>query len=200
VALGSLDDPSRLEALRATRLLDSEREEAFDRFTRLVALLLDAPTALVSLVDHDRLFFKSAIGLREPWDARRTAPLTHTLCRHVVLGASPLVVPDVRRHPFAFDSPQVHALGIGAYAGAPLMSLDGHVLGTLCAIDARPRAWTEKDVVVLGELASAVMTEVDLHAKTLARIEELERLAGVAEVRRPSAESADAGEAEKAAT
>ena len=76
----------------ASRLLDSPPEEAFDRLTRLASRLLGAPVALVTFVGEDRAFFKSAIGLQEPWASRRCTPLSHSFCRHVVATGAPLIV------------------------------------------------------------------------------------------------------------
>jgi hypothetical protein len=76
--------PDRLAELDATELLDSPVEEIFDRFTRLASASLQAPVSLVSLVDRDRQFFKSSIGLQEPWASKRQTPLSHSFCQHVV--------------------------------------------------------------------------------------------------------------------
>ena len=80
----ALRDERRLAALWRTGLLDTPPEQVFDRLTRLVRRLLGTPVALVSLVDADRQFFKSAVGLPEPWAARRETPLSHSFCQHVV--------------------------------------------------------------------------------------------------------------------
>ncbi len=77
-------DPARLAALRDARLLDTGPEESFDRLTRLAVELLDAPVSLVSLVDEDRQYFKSAVGLQDPWASARQTPLTHSICQQVV--------------------------------------------------------------------------------------------------------------------
>jgi hypothetical protein len=89
--LGSaLRDEARLAALWRTGLLDTPPEEVFDRLTRLTRRMLDAPVALVSLVEADRQFFKSALGLPEPWATRRETPLSHSFCQHVVATGAPL--------------------------------------------------------------------------------------------------------------
>ena len=87
-----VQDETRLDALRRTGLLDTPPEEVFDRLTRLVRRLLGAPVVLVSLVDADRQFFKSALGLPEPWATRRETPLSHSFCQHVVATGAPLAV------------------------------------------------------------------------------------------------------------
>jgi hypothetical protein len=85
---------SRLAALQRTGLLDSPPDAAFDRLTKLATKIIQAPVALVSLVDGDRQCFKSAVGLAEPWQSRRGTPLTHSVCKHVVATARELVVSD----------------------------------------------------------------------------------------------------------
>ncbi len=159
-------DPDRLARLRATGLLDSETEEAFDRLTRSAARLLRAPVALVSLVDADRQFFKSAHGLPEPWASRRQTPLSHSFCKHVVASGEPLVIEDAREHPLVRDNPAIEQLGVIAYAGVPITSSSGHGLGSFCVIDGRPRVWSADELAVLHDLAAAAVAEIELrHAQ-----------------------------------
>ncbi len=157
-----LADPQRLAALTATELLDSPIEPAFDRFTRLVTRLLDVPVALVSLVTPARQFFKSAIGLADPWAARRETPLTHSFCQYVVRDGVPFVVTDARHHPDVATNAAITDLGVVAYAGVPLRAPDGQVLGALCAIDVHPRVWTPAEVAALEDLAEGLRTELTL--------------------------------------
>src|SRR3569623_2299011 len=89
----------RLSVLQASHLLDSDAEAPFDRLTRLASRLLDAPVALISLGDQHRQFFKSAVGLTEPWASRRESPLSYSFCQDVVRSSENLVVGDARRHP-----------------------------------------------------------------------------------------------------
>jgi len=109
-----LDGASRLEALRATHALDTLPEENFDRLTRLAARLLRAPVALVSLVDAERQFFKSCVGLPEPWLSRRQTPLSHSFCQHVVTSAEPLIIEDARANPLVKENLAVSELGVVA--------------------------------------------------------------------------------------
>ena len=155
--------PERLRDLRRSLLLDSPPEESFDRLTRLTSTVLNVPVALVSLVDSDRQFFKSCLGLPQPWAAQRQTPLSHSFCQHVVESRRPLVVSDAREHPLLQNNPAIRDLGIIAYAGVPLISPNGHVLGTLCAIDHQPRHWTTEQVEILSNLAGSVLSEIQLH-------------------------------------
>ncbi len=158
-------DPERLDALRATGLLDSPPEPGFDRHARLAAEMMDAPVALVSLVDEDRQFFKSCLGIAEPWGSDRETPLSHSFCQHAVAAREPLVVDDAREHPVLRDNPAIRDMGAIAYAGVPLIDLEGYALGTLCVIDNRPRRWSSHQVELLGDLAASVVSEI-----TLARV------------------------------
>ena len=163
----ALSDEGRLEALKRTRLLDTPPEEAFDRLTRLVCRTLGAPVALVSLVEVDRQFFKSVVGLPQPWSVLRETSLLHSFCQHVVATAAPLLVQDARGHPLVADNLAVPDLGVLAYLGMPLATPDGHVLGSLCAIDTAPRSWTPGDAAALRDLADVTMGEVTLRRLAL---------------------------------
>jgi GAF domain-containing protein len=155
--------PERLRELHRSMLLDTPPEESFDRLTRLTSSVLNVPVTLVSLVDSDRQFFKSCLGLPQPWAAQRQTPLSHSFCQHVVESRRPLVVSDAREHPLLRNNPAIRDLGIIAYAGAPLISPNGQVLGTLCAIDHEPRHWTTNQVEILCNLAGSVLSEIELH-------------------------------------
>jgi diguanylate cyclase (GGDEF)-like protein len=154
-------EESRLRALQATHLLDSPPERAFDRLTRLAGGLLGAPVALVSLVDERRQFFKSALGLKEPWASRRETPLTHSFCKVSVHERAPLIVNDARVHPTLRDNLAIRDLDVIAYAGIPLV-VDGEAVGAFCVIDDKPREWTAGDVQLLTDLAESVVSEIEL--------------------------------------
>ena len=161
----AVGDEGRLAALRATNLLDSLQEEAFDRFTRLAAALLHAPVSLVTLVDADRQFFKSSWGV--PEEVPRDAPLSTALCKHVVAAKAPLVLDDARLDERFEDNPLVRDHTVIAYAGVPLTLSNGHTLGSFCAIDVVPRIWADTDVGVLKDLSAAVVAEIEF--RTAAR-------------------------------
>jgi GAF domain-containing protein len=161
-AAATVKAPDRLDALHATGLLDSDVTPSFDRLARLAAHVLNAPVALISLVDADRQFFKSCLGLPEPWASRRQSPLTHSFCQHAVASREPLLVDDAREHPLLRDNLAIRDMGVIAYAGIPLIDPGDHALGTLCVIDSRPRHWTTHQVQLLGDLAASVVTEIEL--------------------------------------
>ncbi|MDP9292527.1 MAG: GAF domain-containing sensor histidine kinase [Verrucomicrobiota bacterium] len=155
-------DRSRLAALRRLGLLDTAAEVAFDRLARLASLTLHAPVALVTLVDSHRQFFKSCLGLPEPWATVRETPLKNSFCKHVVATGEPLVVRDSRLDARLRNNPAIEEIGVVAYLGLPLFSPDGFAVGTLCVIDRRPRMWTEEQIEILKALARLVMTEIEL--------------------------------------
>jgi PAS domain S-box-containing protein len=159
------DTSQRLAAVARTALLDTPPEEAFDRLTRMAARLLGAPVSLLTLITDDRQFFKSAMGLPEPWASRRSAPLSHSFCRQVVVTGAPLVVEDSRRHPLLRGNPAVRELGWIAYAGVPLVTRDGWVVGSFSVVDGMPRLWSERDVALLHDLAACAAAEIELRLR-----------------------------------
>jgi hypothetical protein len=158
----ALGEPGRLAALHEAALMDSPSEDAFDRLACLAARVLNAPVALVSGIDGDRQCFKSCLGLPEPWASRREAPLSHSFCQHAVMAREPLVVADAREEPRFRDNLAIRDLGVIAYLGIPLITRQGHAVGTLCVIDHKPRVWTSDQVELLKDLAAAVVTEITL--------------------------------------
>ena len=175
--LDPLHDPLRLAALQATGLLDSPPEAAFDRMTALASDLLGTPVALLSLVDDHRQFFKSAAGLGEPWVTIRGTPADESFCQHVVRRGEPFVVRDARHDPVMAGNPAITKLDTVAYAGVPVRSSRGHVLGSFCVTSPEPREWTEHDLRVLGDLAAAVGTEIALRQEVRDRQAALDALA-----------------------
>ena len=161
------DETRRLGALRALNLLDTAPEERFDRITRLAKRLFGVPIALVSLVDADRQWFKSAVGL-----CATETPRDISLCGHAVAGDEVLLVPDLhldeRFHdnPLVTDEPKVRF-----YAGCPLRVPGGSKVGTLCILDREARAFDHEDLALLRDLAR--MSEQELIALALATLDDL---------------------------
>jgi diguanylate cyclase (GGDEF)-like protein len=161
------NEKSRLYKLRELNILDTEPEERFDRLTRMAKRMFDVPIALVSLVDANRQWFKSCIGL----DARET-PREISFCGHAILGDEPFIITDAHEdHRFA-DNPLVTGQPyIRFYAGCPLELPRGHKLGTLCIIDSKPREMDHDDLTLLKDLAR--MAEKEILAYHLATIDDL---------------------------
>ncbi|MBC7871127.1 MAG: GAF domain-containing protein, partial [Chitinophagaceae bacterium] len=171
-----IQNPDRLQILRDLLLLDSPEEEPFDRLTALASKIVGAPVSLVSLIDADRQFFKSALGLPEPWASDRETPLSHSFCQHVVATGQPLVITDAREHPLVYDNLAIPDLNVIGYLGIPLETSDGYGLGSFCVIDGKPREWTTEEVEIMRDLAQLVMTEIELRSELIARKQVEEKL------------------------
>ena len=153
------NEAQRLEALRRFDVLDTPRDGAFDRITRLASEILEMPISIVSLVDHDRIWFKSTHGLEGVDEIDRVPGL----CASAILGEEIWEIKDAKVDPRALANPLVAGeFGLRFYAGSPLRTGDGYNLGTLCVIDKRPRALTEKQARVLHDLAALVVDELEL--------------------------------------
>ena len=173
---GALADPDRLRALRSTALLDTPVERAFDRLTALAARLVGVPVVLVSLVTEDRQFFKSQCGLGGEAADDRGTPLSHSFCRYVVEDRAPLVITDARHDARLASNGAVADLGVVAYAGFPLLTRDGHVIGSFCAIDTEPHDWTRDELATLDALTDAAMDLIELRSQAVAATAVGERL------------------------
>jgi diguanylate cyclase (GGDEF)-like protein len=161
------NEVARLQTLRSFDILDTPQEERFDRLTRMARRLFDVPIALVSLVDKDRQWFKSRIGLPVS-----ETPRDISFCGHSILGEEVFIIPDAssderfQDNPLVIDKPNIRF-----YAGCPLRALNGTQMGTLCIIDDKPRDFSEADLSALTDLAA--MAEQELPALQLAVLDEL---------------------------
>jgi serine phosphatase RsbU (regulator of sigma subunit) len=189
----ALTSAARLAALQKAGL-SAAPDAGMERFARLVAGVLAVPVALVSLVEADRQVFPGMVGLAEPWATSRQTPLSHSLCQHVAASGRPLVLPDARLDERTCTSLAIDDLGVVAYAGMPLTDGAGSVLGSLCAIDQRPRTWSRQDLANLEDLAAACSGELRLRIMTqLARQahDEAEQARLAADAARQAAERSD---------
>lgn len=171
-----LQDEHRLAALADSGLMDSGIEESFDRITRLAARVLRTPVTLVSLVGPDRQFFKSSCGLPPPFNQTRQTPLSHSFCKYVVRANQMLVVRDARIDPEMKTNLAVRELNVVAYMGAPLVTEDGRVLGAFCAIDDKPRDWSEDEQSLLCDFAAMTSSEIRSRLVMRAKIKALAEL------------------------
>ncbi|BAO91009.1 GAF domain-containing protein [Caballeronia cordobensis] len=150
------DEAKRLQLLRSLDLLDTPHEEVFDRVTRVVAELLQVPVALVSLVDEHRQWFKSRLGLDVCETARDVS-----FCAYALHSERLLLVEDTHADARFAGNPLVTgAPHVRFYAGVPLRSSGGFVLGTLCAIDTKPRRLSASTQAALCDLAATVEREI----------------------------------------
>lgn len=153
----------RLAALKSYEVLDTPSEEVFEELARLAALIVGAPTALVSFVDGKRQWFKARVGLEATETPRDVA-----FCAHAIGGTDVFIVPDAAEDERFVSNPLVSGdPGIRFYAGAPLITLEGHALGTLCVIDYVPREFTREQQEALRDLSQHVMAQLDLRRRLL---------------------------------
>jgi serine phosphatase RsbU (regulator of sigma subunit) len=157
-------DPDRLTAVRRTGLLDTGAEEAFDRLTRLAATLLGTPFAFITIVDDTRSYWKSSVGIDSNDPADRQNTVRQSFCQYVIGSEAELIVDDARADLRTRDNPSIELMGVAAWAGFPVRSPAGHVLGTFCAVDTVTRHWTPHDIDVLRTLSRAAAGEIALRA------------------------------------
>jgi diguanylate cyclase (GGDEF)-like protein len=163
-----VNEAARIDALHSLRILDTPREERFDRLTRLARRLFDVPMAVVSLVDVHRQWFKSCVGLGDATETSRDI----SFCAHAILSEDLTVVPDARLDARFATNPQVTGEPfIRFYAGCPIKSESGFTLGTLCLVDTVPRSFDVDEQSLLKDLAA--MVEQELAAVKLATIDDL---------------------------
>ena len=168
------DESARIAALAESGLLDTPTERVFDALTQAAAVICDTPIALVSLIDQRRQWFKSAIGLSQGAQTPRDA----AFCAHAILAPRQLMeIPDAARDERFSDNPLVTgAPDIRFYAGAPLLTRDGHALGALCVIDRKPRELNDMQRHALRELAHAVTALIDARRQQADSERQLHRL------------------------
>jgi anti-sigma regulatory factor (Ser/Thr protein kinase) len=157
------DESARLASLRAYRILDTEPERAFDDIVLLASQICSAPISLISLVDEHRQWFKSRVGVSMTATSRSVS-----FCAHAIRGRGIFVVPDAldddrfRDNPLVRGDPQIRF-----YAGAPLISRDGHALGTLCIVDRVPRTLTGEQEHALEALCRQAEAQLELRRNLL---------------------------------
>ncbi len=164
------NEPERIAQLRSFEILDTPPEIEFDALTRVVAYAFNMPIAVIALMDSDRLWFKSRVGLDVPELDRKIA-----FCAHAIMTTSaPLIIEDLKAdqrfniNPLVSNSPHLRF-----YAGAPLVDDSGHALGTIAVIDTQPRTFSETQKQTLTDCARLVMTALQGRRRALV----LERLA-----------------------
>jgi GAF domain-containing protein len=151
-------EQARRLSLESYQVLDTEAEAPFDELTQLATQLLGVSIALVGFIDSPRWWFKSRVGI-----SLEQLPLEQSFCRYMLSTGQMLTVDDASidprfaQHPLVIDGPQIRA-----YAGVPLINDEGHLLGSLCALDTAPRHWQEADRVQMRLLADLVMARLEL--------------------------------------
>jgi anti-sigma regulatory factor (Ser/Thr protein kinase) len=152
------DEAGRLRALRQYRILDTEPEQAFDDLTLIASQICGVPIALISLVDEDRQWFKSRVGIEARESSRSVS-----FCAHAILQHGIFTIADASKDERFCDNPFVKSdPGIRFYAGAPITTQDGYALGTLCVIDYVPRQLSDEQNNALRALERQVTAQLEL--------------------------------------
>ena len=155
-------------ATRLSDMLDSTSGEVFDRLAKLAAIALHAPIALISFFANRKQLFKSQYGLSAPEADIREIPLIHFFCGRVVASNEILLVRDSRVHPQVSLTLEPKGVDVIAFAGVPLTDSKGYPYGCLCAIDTKPREWTQNDLDILKSLSAQTLMELELrHTRQL---------------------------------
>lgn len=154
-------DSARLEAVRTSGLVDTEPEVVFDELTAAAARLLRAPFAFMTVVDHERSFWKSTVGIV---DGTRWNAVEDSFCQYVIQLDDELIVGDATRNEITRDNPSIESMGVRAWAGCPIV-LGDQVLGTFCVVDQVEREWTDEERTVLKSLAVIASREIALRAE-----------------------------------
>ncbi|EDX84325.1 GAF domain protein [Synechococcus sp. PCC 7335] len=165
-------ESARIEALQQYNILDTADEQTYDDITSLAAFICDVPIALISLVDKDRQWFKSKVGI-----SVRETPRDVSFCAHAILTKDITIVKDARDDARFSDNPLVTcAPNIRFYAGVPLITASGHPLGTLCVIDHQPKELSEVQRRTLIALARQIVVQLELHRVSLQLADALEKI------------------------
>ncbi|PZA06541.1 MULTISPECIES: sensor domain-containing diguanylate cyclase [unclassified Meiothermus] len=152
------NEEARLAKLREYRILDTLPEQAYDDITYLASRICNTPISLITLVDRDRQWFKSRVGLE-----LSETPRDFSFCAHAILQSGVMIVPDALQDPRFADNPLVTGEPhIRFYAGAPLLTSSGEALGTVCVIDSRPRQIGDEEQKALAALARQVTAQLEL--------------------------------------
>jgi GAF domain-containing protein len=166
------NETERLAALREYHILDTEAEQTYDDITALAAYVCQVPIAMISLVDESRQWFKSKLGLNQ-----RETPRDVAFCAHAILQSEPLIVRDaLKDERFADNSLVTRSPHIRFYAGFPLTSPEGFALGTLCAIDRKPRQLSGGQKSAMRALARQVMALLELRRVSSRMADALEKV------------------------
>ncbi|WP_319783871.1 AI-2E family transporter [Oceanisphaera sp. IT1-181] len=155
------DEEERLKDVLSLNLTNADPDETFDSITRALAKAFNVPISLVSIIDTDRQFWKSHVGLPEDLALAGESPRDTSVCGHVVAQNKVLIIEDITQDKRFANNSFLKSRGIRFYAGVPLRSHSGHAVGSLCVIDTKPRNVTEKEIALISKLAEQLMESVN---------------------------------------
>lgn len=171
---GPQAETQRMLAVQRYDILDTPPDGAFDRITAMAARRFGAPISIISIVDHDRIWFKSRHGLPGVAQIGRDPGL----CASAIMSANPYVLTDAKLDPRSLANPLVAGeFGLRFYAGVPLRTTDGHNLGTLCVVDRAPRPVDQSQIDDLSDMASLVMDQMELRLSALTALSQAQLMA-----------------------
>ncbi|MEO7240590.1 MAG: GAF domain-containing protein, partial [Sphingomicrobium sp.] len=170
VSIIPANEAQRLAAVRRYDILDSPPDGAFDRITALAARRFGVPISIISIVDEDRIWFKSHHGVPVGQIGRDPG-----LCASAILSNDPHILTDASADPRSLANPLVAGdFGLRFYAGVPLTTTDGHNLGTLCIIDKEARPIDQSQIEDLKDLAAIVMDQIEMQLSARRAVSEAE--------------------------
>ncbi|TDD96905.1 GAF domain-containing protein [Flavobacterium cellulosilyticum] len=162
----------RLESLYKYEILDTPPDGYFDEITSLATEIFNVPIAIITLVDTDRIWFKSSYGL----DVEEI-PRNSGLCSSAIMSPDIYIVEDARKDPRTLANPLVAGImGLQFYAAAPLRSSDGYNLGTVCIIDIEPRSMNAQESAILRQLSRIVMSQFELKLQARLLLKEIQKI------------------------
>ena len=163
VAAKPANELERLKALYYYKILDTAHEEVFDRIVALAARIFNVPVALLTLIDDERQWFKAQFGVEINETSRDTA-----LCSHTILSGKTLVVADTTTDPrFDLNPVVMNEPNLRFYAGAPLRTPEGYILGTICILDKQTRHFSANEIASLEDLATIVMKQLETRLEAI---------------------------------
>ena len=161
------NDLERIEALNRYKILNTPPEQSFDNIAKLATQIFNVPISLISLVDADKVHFKANIGMGNVSET----PRGDSLCSLAILKSDVTIFESAKDEPCLLANPNVAGeFGLQFYAGAPLTTHDGFLIGTLCIIDKKPRKFSKDEEIILQGLAKIVIDEIELRRSALAEI------------------------------
>jgi GAF domain-containing protein len=164
-------EKNRIENLYSYEILDTPPDGHFDEITSLASKIFNVPVSIITLVDTDRIWFKSAYGLDTDQISRDPG-----LCSSAIMSDDIYVVEDAKVDPRTLSNPLVAGMmGLQFYAAAPLKSRSGYNLGTLCIIDKKPRTLDSREISMLRQLSRIVMDQIEIKLQSRLMIKDIQK-------------------------